>query len=202
MRVRRISAVSICVRSTRIGASLCHVLEKKPIAVPAGVDVTIQGQAIKVKGPKGTLERSVHSSMKIEKEGQNLLVSPKEEGDQTKNFHGLTRSLVQNMITGVTQLFAKDLTMIGVGYRAALKGDELHLTLGYSHPVIYNIPKGLEIKVEKQTDINIAGTDKELVGQAAADIRSFRTPEPYHGKGVRYKDERIITKVGKAAGKK
>jgi large subunit ribosomal protein L6 len=175
---------------------------KKPVLLPRGVDVTVAEQLITVKGPKGSLKRTFHPSMTIVKEGESLMVLPKEESSQNKNFHGLTRSLIHNMVVGVTELFTRELTMIGVGYRAALKGSELHLTLGYSHPVIYQIPAGLEIRVEKQTDLTILGVDKELVGQAAANIRSFRKPEPYHGKGIRYKDERIITKVGKAAGKK
>lgn len=175
---------------------------KKPVPVPNGVEVTINGQTIKVKGPKGSLERVIHSSMKVERQGSELAIIPKSEDGQTKNYHGLTRSLINNMMIGVSSQFSKELSMIGVGYRAALKGKELHLTLGYSHPVIYQIPAGLEIKVDKQTELVVSGADKELVGQAAADIRAFRKPEPYHGKGIRYKDERIVTKVGKAAGKK
>lgn len=175
---------------------------KKPVPVPKGVEVTVNGQSIKVKGPKGALERVIHSSMTVVRDGNDINIVPKVDDNLSKNFHGLTRSLVNNMVQGVSEQFSKELTMIGVGYRAALKGTELHLTLGYSHPVVYMIPKGLEIKVDKQTELMITGVDKELVGQAAADIRSFRKPEPYHGKGIRYKQERIITKVGKAAGKK
>lgn len=175
---------------------------KKVIALPKGTKVSVSGQLVKIQGPKGALERELHPSMSVQVSETEVLVVPKTESSETKKYHGLTRSLLNNMVLGVTSEFSKNLTLIGVGYRAALKGRELHLTLGYSHPVIYEIPKGLEIKVDKQTEITISGIDKELVGQAAANIRAFRAPEPYHGKGVRYSDERIITKVGKAAGKK
>ena len=176
---------------------------KKLITLPQGVKVSCSNQLIKVDGPKGSLERAVHSSMNVVVENDVVRVVPKDSSDPShKKFHGLVRSLVNNMIVGVSQEFHKSLTLIGVGYRAALKGQELHLTLGFSHPVVYVIPKGISIKVEKQTEVIVSGVDKELVGQTAANIRAYRKPEPYHGKGVRYKDERIVTKVGKAAGKK
>ena len=176
---------------------------KKIIELPKGVDVTTTGDEVKVKGPKGTLGMKLHSSMKLVKSGTTLKVEPKDaNASGIDNFHGLTRSLVSNMIHGVSVGFSKSLVLKGVGYRAALKGRELQLTLGYSHPVNYQIPTGIEIKVDKQTDIVVSGADKCLVGQCAADIRSFRAPEPYHGKGVRYSDEVIVTKVGKASGKK
>ncbi len=175
---------------------------KKTIEIPKGVEVTVSGSEVRVKGPKGTLSRIVHNTMAVAVEGHELKVTPKANLDECKNFFGLTRTLINNMVLGVSEGFSKNLTLIGVGYRAALKGNELHLTLGYSHPVVYEIPKGLTVTVDKQTEVLITGADKEQVGQAAANIRSYRKPEPYHGKGVRYRDERIITKVGKAAGKK
>ena len=175
---------------------------KKLIAIPKGVEVKIDGQKVFVKGPKGKLERSLHGSMILQKDEAGLKVLPKEDTNENKKFFGLTRSLVNNMIVGVTEGYSRELSLVGVGYRAALKGNELQLTLGYSHPVVHKIPAGIEIKVEKQTSIVVLGADKELVGQTAADIRSYRRPEPYHGKGVRYVDEVILTKVGKSASKK
>ena len=175
---------------------------KKPVLVPSGVEVKINGQEIQVKGPKGSLTRELHPATEIRQDGSQLLVSLKEgKGRAQPNFHGLSRSLVSNMVEGVSKGFSKSLTLIGVGYRAAVQGRSLQLTLGYSHPVIFEIPEGLEIKVEKQTTVVVSGFDKEKVGQAAADIRGFRKPEPYHGKGVRYSNEVIITKAGKS-GKK
>ncbi len=177
---------------------------KKVIEIPAGVDVQVQDQLVTVKGPKGQLQRTVHASMRLEKEGTSLLhIVPKDpESRDHGKFHGLVRSLVNNMVIGVSEGYTKSLTLIGVGYRAALQGNDLQLTLGFSHPVVHAIPKGLQVQVEKQTQVTITGADKELVGQTAANIRAYRKPEPYHGKGVRYSDEQIITKVGKAAGKK
>jgi large subunit ribosomal protein L6 len=175
---------------------------KKPIIVPKGIDIKIDGPKVSVKGPKGTLTRTIHSSMKLEVKENQVIVSPVTEEYEFRKFHGLTRSLVSNMVTGVSQGFSKNLKLVGVGYRAALQGKELQLSLGFSHPVLYSIPQGIEVVVDKQTTISVSGPDKELVGQAAANIRSFRKPEPYHGKGVRYEDEVILTKVGKSAGKK
>ncbi len=175
---------------------------KKFISVPSKVDVNISGSLIQVKGPKGELVLQVHETMEVTKEGENLLVKPKEDDTSHSKFQGLTRSLISNMVKGVSEGFTRSLTLVGVGYRAAMKGQELHLTLGYSHPVVYQVPKGLTVAVDKQTEVVISGFDKCLVGQAAADIRSYRRPEPYHGKGIRYSDEVIVTKVGKASGKK
>jgi len=175
---------------------------KKPINVPNGIDVVINGQKIEVKGKKGSLSRVIHNSMKVEREGEVLKVVPKNGEGADSNFMGLTRSLVSNMIQGVDQGFRKSLQLVGVGYRAALAGADLKLTLGYSHPIVYKIPAGLSISVDKQTTIHVDGADKEMVGQAAANIRGFRKPEPYHGKGVRLVGERIISKVGKAGVKK
>jgi large subunit ribosomal protein L6 len=135
-------------------------------------------------------------------EGPEVKIIPKDGAWEFRKFHGLTRSLVNNMVLGVSTGFSKSLNLVGVGYRAQVQGQDLQLTLGYSHPVVFKIPKGIEIKVDKQTALVVSGADKEAVGQAAADIRSFRAPEPYHGKGVRYTDERIVTKAGKSSGKK
>jgi large subunit ribosomal protein L6 len=175
---------------------------KQPINIPSKVSVTIKGSDIEVKGPSGTLSHSIHSTMTIVKEDANLLVKPKDSSDPAKNFHGLTRTLVANMIAGVSKPFEKSLKLVGVGYRAQSKGRDLHLTLGYSHPIVYKVPEGIDVKVDKQTLINVTGTNKALVGQVSADIRAFRKPEPYHGKGVRYADEVIITKAGKTGAKK
>ena len=175
---------------------------KKSIPLPKGVKVTVNEQHITVVGPKGQLERDLHPTMGITISEDSLQVEPKIEMEECKNFFGLTRSLVNNMVRGVSEGFEKSLVLNGVGYRAAIKDKELHLTLGYSHPVVFNVPKTVGITVDKQTVIVLTGVDKELVGQTAATIRAFRKPEPYHGKGVRYSDEVIVTKVGKAAGKK
>ncbi|MDD9951641.1 MAG: 50S ribosomal protein L6 [Zetaproteobacteria bacterium] len=178
---------------------------KKLIAVPSSVKVQITGQTVKVEGPKGKLERSIHSSMSLVMEENNLRVVPKNGPDKDKNFFGLTRSLVANMVQGCSEGYSKKLLLRGVGYRGTVKGNQLNLVLGYSHPVIYDLPAGIEAKVEKSGKdpmVVISGFDKELVGQVAANVRGFRPPEPYHGKGVRYFDEVIITKVGKSAGKK
>lgn len=172
---------------------------KAPIELPTGVELKVDGLKVAVKGPKGQLEREIHPSVDVAVEGNVVKVVPKT--DDVSNFWGLTRSLLNNMVVGVSQGFSKQLSLIGVGYRAQVKGKELHLTLGYSHPVVYPIADGLEMSVEKNTIVTVKGADKEAVGQAAANIRAFRKPEPYHGKGVRYIDERIITKVGKSAKK-
>ena len=176
---------------------------KAPIEIPKGVEIKIDGQIIKVKGPKGALERTLHPTVKATAEGGTLsvaMVNP-DNKSETK-YHGLSRTLVANMVTGCSTGFKKTLSLVGVGYRAAADGKGLKMTLGFSHPV--NIPAvdGIDFKVEKNTTIHISGASKEVVGQIAANIRSLRPPEPYHGKGVRYIDERIVTKVGKASGKK
>lgn len=174
---------------------------KKPIVVPKGVEVKINGQVVSVKGPKGQLQRTLHNTMSLKQEGDALNVVPLVDTKLNRKFHGLTRTLVANMVEGVSEGFSKTLTLIGVGYRAQLKGKDLSLTLGFSHPVLYVPPAGIEVKVDKQTTVIVSGADKEAVGQAAANIRGYRPPEPYHGKGVRYADEHISTKVGKSGGK-
>ncbi|MCB9228307.1 MAG: 50S ribosomal protein L6 [Deltaproteobacteria bacterium] len=179
---------------------------KKLIPLPSGVEVRVEGAAVRVKGPKGSLERAIHPSMKVELTDEgSVRVVPVHENEPAHNYHGLVRSLLANMIEGVSTGFTKKLLLRGVGYRAAVQGKELNLTLGYSHPILYTIPEGIEISLDKTSKeplLVVTGIDKEVVGQTAANIRAFRKPEPYHGKGVRYHDEVIVTKVGKSAGKK
>ncbi|MBM4251165.1 MAG: 50S ribosomal protein L6 [Deltaproteobacteria bacterium] len=175
---------------------------KKPISLPKGVEVKLSGRTISVKGPKGTLSRALHGDIDVKVDGQSLTFVPRPEAEDAARFHGLTRTLVNNMVVGVTEGFSRRLKLVGVGYRAASQGKGLSLSLGYSHPVVFDPPAGIELKVDAQTTIVVSGADKEMVGQVAAKIRGFRPPEPYHGKGVRYEDEHIATKVGKAAGKK
>lgn len=175
---------------------------KKTIEIPKGVSVEVSGSSLRVKGPKGDLSMKLHSQMTVVKEATSLRVVPTVQTAEVRKFHGLTRSLVNNMVLGVTQSFQKKLVLIGVGYRAAVAGKNLNLTIGYSHPVLYPIPQGITITVDKQTEISVSGPDKVQVGQVSADIRAFRAPEPYHGKGIRYSDEVISTKVGKSGGKK
>lgn len=175
---------------------------KKPIELPKGVQVTVSGRKVSVKGPKGTLDRDIHKAIDVKVEGEKVVVVPIQDSLENRRFHGLTRTLVNNMVVGVATGFTRRLKLVGVGYRAAMQGQSLQMNLGYSHPVLFEPPTGIEIKIEGQTTVIVGGADKELVGQVAAKLRSFRPPEPYHGKGVRYEDERILTKVGKAAGKK
>jgi large subunit ribosomal protein L6 len=174
---------------------------KKPIVIPAGVKVALSGQTVKVEGPKGRLERNLHDQVVIQIEADQIQVTPRDP-QVGGALQGLTRTLVANMVDGVTKGFTKGLEINGVGYRAELKGTTLNLALGYSHPVEYPLPAGVSAEVEKQTKITLTGIDKELVGATAAKIRSFRPPEPYKGKGIKYSDERILRKAGKAGAKK
>ena len=175
---------------------------KMPIAIPAGVTVDIaENNKVTVKGPKGTLERVLPSEMVIEVNGAEITVSRPNDLKKMKSLHGLTRTLVANMVNGVTEGYQKILEINGVGYRAAKSGKELNLTLGYSHPVVMIDPEGIESTLEGQNKIFIKGIDKEKVGQYAAEIRAKRPPEPYKGKGIKYADEVIRRKVGKT-GKK
>ena len=169
-----------------------------PIAVPSGVDVTIDGRRLVVKGPKGELTRELHPDMTLGREDGNLVVTRPTEQKHHKQLHGLTRTLVNNMVVGVTTGYRKGLEITGVGYRAALVGRKLQLNLGYSHPVEIEPPAGISFEVENPTRLAVVGIDKELVGQIAARVRSTRKPEPYKGKGVRYAGERIRRKAGKA----
>ena len=173
---------------------------KKPIEVPQGVEVTINGSDITVKGPKGTLSRTIDSHITASVENNVLTVN--RESDDYKALHGLTRTLISNMITGVTAGYEKKLEIAGVGYRAAKQGNKLVLTLGYSHPVEFEDSEDVKIEVPDQTTILVKGIDNQKVGQIAANIRAKKPPEPYKGKGIKYAGERIIRKEGKAGGKK
>lgn len=174
-----------------------------PIAIPAGVDIKIEaGNAVTVKGPKGTLSRTLHRDMIIEKDADTLIVKRPTEQKEHKSLHGLTRTLINNMVVGVTEGFTKTLEINGVGYRAAKQGNKLALTLGFSHPVEMDPPEGITIDVPQPNQIVISGTDKQNVGQFAAQVREKRPPEPYKGKGIKYAGEVIRRKEGKAGGKK
>ena len=177
---------------------------RMPIAIPAGVTVTVaENNKVTVKGPKGTLERVLPAEMEIKVEGAEVVVSRPNDLKKMKSLHGLTRTLINNMVVGVTNGYEKVLEINGVGYRAAKAGKELTLTLGYSHPVVMVDPEGVETILDGQNKITVKGIDKEKVGQYAAEIRDKRRPEPYKGKGIRYEGERIIRKEGKAGkGKK
>ena len=169
-----------------------------PVAVPSGVDVSIDGRQLTVKGPKGTLSRSLHPDMLLSKEDGTIVVTRPTEQKGHKQLHGLTRTLVNNMVVGVTDGYRKGLEITGVGYRAALNGKRLTLNLGYSHPIEIDPPDGISFEVENPTRLAVVGIDKELVGQIAAQVRATRKPEPYKGKGVRYAGEKIRRKAGKA----
>jgi large subunit ribosomal protein L6 len=175
---------------------------KQPVAVPSGVEVKIEGSKVRVKGSKGELEREFNSSMKIESQEGQIIVTRPDDNRTHRSLHGLTRALINNMVTGVSAGFAKQLNIVGVGYKVDLKGKDLVLQLGFSHPVKYPAPKGIEFEVDsKANTIKVKGIDKQQVGQVSAEIRKFRPPEPYKGKGVMYADERIQRKAGKSAGK-
>ena len=169
----------------------------KPINVPAGVEVKIDGNHISVKGPKGTLERDVEQQISMKLEGDILTISRDSDAKKSKELHGLTRSLINNMISGVQNEFTKELQINGVGYRVQKQGNNLNLSLGYSHSVIYEAPQGITFDVPNANTIIVKGIDKELVGQTAAEIRTKRPPEVYRGKGIKYADETIRRKVGK-----
>src|SRR6476620_8228050 len=169
-----------------------------PIALPATVDVTIEGRQVTVTGPRGTLSRTLHPDMAVAKEDGTIVVSRPTEQKTHKQLHGLTRTLVNNMVIGVTDGYRKRLEITGVGYRATLNGKRLTLNLGYSHPIEIEPPDGISFEVENPTRLAVIGIDKELVGQVAAKVRSTRKPEPYKGKGVRYTGEYIRRKAGKA----
>jgi len=172
---------------------------KAPIPVPSGVDVTVADRTITVKGPKGTLDRVIPGTITVRQEGSELLVERPDDERQSRAMHGLVRSLVNNMVVGVTDGFTKQLEIIGVGYRATAKGqDTLDLALGFSHPVEVKAPAGVTFDVPAPNRIDVKGSDKELVGQVAADIRKLRKPEPYKGKGVRYLGEHVVRKAGKS----
>lgn len=173
----------------------------KPITIPAGVDVSINANTVTVKGPNGTLTMDAHPNMAISVEGSEIIVSRPNDAKENKSLHGLTRTLVANMVTGVTEGFKKTLEVNGVGYRVQLQGSNLVMNLGYSHQVIMTAPEGIKIECPSANSIVISGADKQKVGQFAAQVREKRPPEPYKGKGIKYSDEHIRRKEGKA-GKK
>jgi large subunit ribosomal protein L6 len=171
------------------------------IPVPDGVTIDIQGQTVTVQGPKGSLTLTAHPAIQVQLEEQKVLCRRSSDEKAHKALHGLTRSLVRNMVDGVLKGFERRLELVGVGYRASLLGPNLNLALGFSHPILYPIPKGIKVEVKDQTQVVVSGIDKQLVGAVAAKIRSFRPPEPYKGKGVKYAEERIRRKAGKAGAK-
>jgi large subunit ribosomal protein L6 len=172
---------------------------KRPVDVPSGVKVNINGQAVEVTGPKGTLKRNFHPEISLQVSDGKVLVERKHENKFNRSLHGLTRMLIANMITGVTQGYEKRLVVQGVGYRVQLQGKKLTMQLGFSHPAVYEGPQGAELKLDKQNTIVVSGIDKELVGEVAAQIRRIKPPEPYKGRGIRYEAEHVRRKVGKKA---
>ena len=169
----------------------------KPITVPEGVEVKLDNTHLTVKGPKGTLEREIHKNMKVSIEGNEITVTRPNDEPENRSLHGLTRTLIANMIEGVLNEYKKELQIVGVGYRAQKQGNNLNLTLGYSHPVIFDAPEGITFDVPNPNTIIVKGIDKELVGQTAANIRTKRPPEVYRGKGIKYAEEVIRRKEGK-----
>ncbi len=173
---------------------------RSPISIPPGVEVSLEARTVTIKGPNGALTRPIPGEITLRQEGSTLLVERPNDERQNRALHGLTRSLVSNMVTGVTAGYAKNLDIVGVGYRAIPKSPgQIELALGFSHPVIVDAPAGITFEVPQPTRISVKGIDKELVGQVAANIRKIRKPEPYKGKGVRYEGERVLRKAGKAA---
>jgi large subunit ribosomal protein L6 len=174
---------------------------KKPIQIPKGVTVKVAGDAVEVQGPKGKLRQAIPPGIKFAEESENgavsLVAKPEREDKELKKFYGLARSLVANAVTGVTEGFKKELDIVGIGYRAELKGKQVTFALGYSHPIVFDIPAGIDITIDKQTHIVVTGVDRQLVGQVAANIRRMRKPDPYKQKGVRYTGEVLKKKVGK-----
>ncbi|HUP88079.1 MAG TPA: 50S ribosomal protein L6 [Longimicrobiales bacterium] len=174
---------------------------RKPVVVPSGVNVTVDGTTVKVKGPKGELSHTFPGNMKIRMENNEVLVERPTDNKDDRALHGLTRALIGNMVQGVTEGFKKTLEIVGVGYKAEKKGKNLIVTVGYSHPVEYPEPEGITLTAPAPTTIVVEGIDKQKVGQVAAELRQFRKPEPYKGKGIRYQGEQVRRKAGKTAGK-
>ena len=174
---------------------------RKPVTIPSGVTVTVDGSTVKVKGPKGELARTFEPSMKVRVENNEVLIERPNDDKRERALHGLTRALIANMVTGVTDGFKKTLEIVGVGYRAEKKGKNLVVSVGYSHPVNYPEPAGITLTTPAPTTIVVEGVDKQKVGQVAAELREFRPPEPYKGKGIRYQGEQVRRKAGKTAGK-
>jgi large subunit ribosomal protein L6 len=175
---------------------------RKPITIPNGVEVKVEGNVVTVKGPKGTLTRQVHKDMRVTVENNELSVARPSDNKLHRSLHGTTRSIIANMVNGVTEGYSKSLELVGVGYRASKSGNKLVLNVGYSHPVEIEPAPGIEFEVPANNKIIVKGIDKELVGETAAKIRAVREPEPYKGKGIKYEDERILRKEGKAGKKK
>lgn len=172
-------------------------IAKKPVELVAGVEVNINGQTVTAKGKIGNLSIDLHDAVSVKQEDNVLVFSPNDDSKGSMAMAGTMRSLVNNMITGVVEGFTKKLQLVGVGYRAQMQGNVLDLSLGFSHPVKYAIPEGIKIETPSQTEINVTGADKQVVGQVCAEIRAYRPPEPYKGKGVRYTDERVVRKEAK-----
>jgi large subunit ribosomal protein L6 len=172
-------------------------LTKRPVALAKGVEVKLDGNALTVQGPKGDLSLECHAEVEVVNDDSGLAVSPRSGSRLARAMAGTTRSLISNMVSGVSTGFERKLQLVGVGYRAKVEGQTVNLTLGFSHPVVYEVPEGVTVEVPSQTEILVKGIDKQKVGQVAAEIRNFRPPEPYKGKGVRYADERIILKEAK-----
>lgn len=172
---------------------------KKPIQIPQGVTVTVNGLTVEVKGPKGTLSIETHDTINVKVEDDTVIVERTSETKNERTLHGTIRSLINNMVIGVNEGYKKQLSMVGVGYRAQISGNTITVSAGYSNPVEVTIPKGLTVEVEKNTQISVSGIDKQAVGEFAANIRAIRKPEPYLGKGIRYVDERVRRKEGKTA---
>jgi large subunit ribosomal protein L6 len=170
---------------------------KSPVAIPPGVEVNISADQISVKGPLGTLSQRLSSGVTVEKADNTLKIVRKDETRQSNAMSGTLRAILANMVHGVTKGFERKLNLVGVGYRAQAQGDKLNLTLGFSHPVVHMMPKGIKVETPTQTEIVIKGADKQVVGQVAAEVRAYRSPEPYKGKGVRYSDEQVILKETK-----
>jgi len=168
-----------------------------PVEIPAGVEVSLNGAEVSIKGTKGTLNRNIHVDVEVAQQGSTLTTIARKKSKQAVAQAGTARALLNNMVLGVSQGFEKKLTLVGVGYRAKAQGSKLDLTLGFSHPVQYLVPEGIKIDTPSQTEIVITGADKQVVGQVAADIRAYRPPEPYKGKGVRYSDEHVARKEAK-----
>ena len=170
---------------------------KNPIVVPKGVEITVSAEQVAVKGPLGTLIQRLSSDIRLDREGDTLLCQVNNESRQANAMSGTTRALVANMVEGVTKGFERKLTLVGVGYRAQAQGDKLNLALGFSHPVVHEMPKGVKVETPSQTEIILRGMDKQQVGQVAAEVRAYRSPEPYKGKGVSYTGEKVVLKETK-----
>jgi large subunit ribosomal protein L6 len=172
-------------------------IAKYPVTLPKGVEATLAADALSIKGPLGTLSQRLRGDVKIEKDGDKLVFKALGDSDEANAMSGTLRALAANMVVGVTKGFEKRLTLVGVGYRAQAQGEKLNLALGFSHPVVHAMPKGVKVETPSQTEIVLKGLDKQLVGQVAAEVRAYRAPEPYKGKGVRYANERVVLKETK-----